>query len=315
MIITKRISTSINVNDCIGIYVDSDNILQYIVNKFQGRCYDGCFIKTVKRIVRMGECEINKDGFPDFGVLSITFDVEAVVYAVGEIINGCVVKNRDPNGILVCGTDIAHIMIAPNKLLDSINRDQYVSIRVGKVKYSIGVDKISICAMPYLPTSESIIYKMGPISNSARGLLSGVMSRITAEETEMGILISTNAVAWNTFNQLLYAYKEPQTAPDNATIVNIKELVNKGKTSIGYLSRDSKIDLALPNAYAYDADATFGEGVNVVSNFPPQVVLLILLEDYCAYLRTIREFISIYSDSGLLISHTNLWKIYKKVKS
>jgi len=310
MLIIKVISVAIDVQNCINLYTDPDNVYQIITNKYEGRCIAGCFIKRVNRIMRVGDCVINQDGSPDFGVLPVTFEVSAIIYAPGEIINGCRVKNRDTStGILICGTDNSNIMVAPHPLYASIVKNQLISVLVVGVKYTLSSEKIAVSAIPFTFARESSVYKVPPITGDIKSLLSDVLERIESEEDLAETIKDENPKAWNTFNQLLYAYKTPQTAPKDAKIIDIKDLL-KSKTT-QYVSRDKRIDLSQPSAYAYPKEPTEG---NLRGEVPADSAYLIIFEDYCARLRMIRELVEIYSTEDLLTGHLNLWQIFKKNK-
>jgi len=96
--------------------------------------------------------------------------VTAIVYAAGEIINGCIVRNRDQNGILICSTDMVSIMMAPHPMLTSITKDQIISVRVGTVRYHTGTNKVAINAIRYLFDKTPLVYKIGPITSNDREL-------------------------------------------------------------------------------------------------------------------------------------------------
>lgn len=310
MIITKIIEVGINVRDTINLYTDPDNIRQIVSDRYEGKCFKDCYIKKINKILREGECIPNQDGRPDFGTISVTCEITAIEYAAGEIINGCVVKNRDKNNIIICTTDVASIMLAPNPLLESISAGQIISVRVGVARYVSTSNKISISAIPYLPTQEPIIYKFGQISAKDKPLFNDVLERIKNEEAIAEKLKKENSKAWSTFDQMLYAYKEPQSVPAGAVEININELITKPPA---FVSRDSRINLSNPIAYGYTA-AKFPPNARVITNFPPATVLLLMFEDYCAHLRTIREMVSIYNTEEIILNHRNIWQIFRKRK-
>ncbi len=305
MIILKTISTAIDIQDCIGIYMDPDNILRRVESTFQGKCYMGAYILQIKRIIRISECEINQDGAPSAGRISIIFEALVLVYVRGEIINGCTVKNR-VSDMLVCDTAYANICVNKHPLAGSITPGQIISVRVISTKYQIGAVKVSINASIYLPQTESIIYKIGPITPDIKAFLGNVLARIKDEEAGIDKLKETNPKALNFFTQILYAYRSPQTAPNGAKEFNIKDFINNPPKTISYLSRDRRIELSRPFVYGYEQAA----GASTLLD--TRGVLLTLLEDYCAHLRTIREMIEIYSTESLIQSHGNIWLMFKK---
>lgn len=314
MIIKKNIIVGLDVLNPINIYTDSKNIKRILKNRLVGKCEYGCYIKKINKVIEDSDCIINQDGSPDFGSTSVVVEVTAIVYGVGEIINGCVVTNKDKNGTIICSTEIASIMLLSNKSLESITKGQIISIRVGSVRYNKGSEKISINAIPFLFTNKPIVYRISNITNDMKLLLTDVLNRISFEESEMKKLKSEKAKAWETFDQLLYAYKTEQTTPPGAKVLSIMDIVNKGiDKSIIYLSRDTRLNLSTPNVYGYDVEK-FPEGSIKKYEVPTANVLILILEDYCAYLRTIREMIDIYSTEEVIGSHRNLWQIFKKSK-
>jgi hypothetical protein len=70
----------------------------------------------------------------------------------------------------------------------------------------------------------------------------------------------------------------------------------------------------LANQQEVASGDTFPDGAKVRTDLPTSTVMVLMLEDYCAHLRTIREMIDIYSSEKLLLDHRNLWQIFKKNK-
>lgn len=309
MIIVKIISTALDIQNCINIYTDPENIHQILVDRFEGRCISGCYVLKVGEIVRTGECVINQDGLPTFGNIPVTFKVTAIVYAAGEIINGCIVKNRDKKtGILICSSDISSIMVSAHPSMESITNGQIISVRVVASKYNISSTKVAISAVPYMFSAETVVYRAGPVTEAILGNLSNVLERIKYEEEQMEQLKIENPKAWDIFDKLLYAYNTPQQPPAGAKLVNIKSLLTLGSNAVS-ISRDSRINLSTPNVYVYDNTVT-----NVKTSLATSSVYVVLLEDYCAHLRTIREMVGIYNTEEIVKNHRNLWQIFKKNK-
>jgi hypothetical protein len=312
MIITKLIEVGINIQNCINIYTEDSIILQILIDKYQGKCFASCYIKEIVRVVKIGECIINQDGLPTFGVIPVIFEVIAIVYTIGETINGCVVSHRDQNGVLVCDTDITSIIVARHPAFESVTKGQIISVRVVGSKYSLSARKIAVSAIPYLFADQAIIYKFNYSTDIHLDFFKDVLNRIEYEEAEMAKFKETQLKAWTTFDQLLYAYKDIQKPPTDVTVINIKDLIN-GEGKFHYLSRDNRLNLSTPQVYNY-ADAIFPPNARLLDNLPSSNIILILLEDYCAHLKMIREMIGIYSTGDKLLAHTNLWQIFKKNK-
>jgi hypothetical protein len=312
VVINKLIEVGIDVQNCIGLYTDPNNIIQIARNRYVGRCFRSCYILNIENIKRQSECVINQDGPPSFGTLSIICEVRAIIYGIGEIINGCKVINKNQNGILICETDNTSIILAPHPMFKSIIEGQLISVRVVAVRYSNGADKISVSATPYLPDKVNTVYKIGPVMPDMGDLFADILSKIKYEESEMIRLKTEKKKAWDTFDQLLYAYNDDQKPAAGAKVLNIKEIINGGWGQ--YVSRDPKIRLSTPDIYSYDTRDAIPPDAIIVADLTTPNVIIMMLDSYLSHLRTIREMINIYSTEELIISHTNIWLIFKKSK-
>lgn len=313
MLIIKVISIALDIQNCINLYTDPDNIRQILINKYEGRCIAGCYVKEIGRILKTGDCIINQDGQPTYGTIPVIFEVTAIVYAAGEVINGCVVKNRNRlTGVLVCNADVASVMVAAHPALESVTQGQIISVRVAAVKYTISANKVSVSAVPYLFINAPVLYKMGPVTSPMIKIATDVLERIKYEEEQAAELKGSKLKEWTFFDQMLYAYKERQPAPTGAKIVDIRSILETGAAM--YIARDISLNLSEGVVYMYGADSKLPADYNVRDDLKTENVIIIMLEDYCAHLKTIREMIKIYSTSDLLLSHRNLWQIFKKAK-
>jgi hypothetical protein len=319
MIVTQIFEAALNIENCINLYTSPNIIEQIVTNRYERRCYRGCFILKITQIRKTGECIITQDGEPKFGTIPVIFEAQCLVYSVGEIVNGCVVKNRDPNGLLVCQTEYAAIMLMPGaQPTESITKDQIISVQVAAAKYSIGSDRVALCATLYLPNSAAVLYKIVPDTRVDVGeLTADVMTRIAEEEAELESLRSSRA--WTFFDTLLYPFKIPQATPAGAKLIDMKTLTapTTSLASFVYLSRDPAVRASTPSVCAYTGDKKIvgelaRESIGHKITFPNLVLLF--LEQYCAHLRTLREMTAIYSDEKVFESHRNLWRIFQKVK-
>lgn len=323
MYITSPIRFTINVSDCIGIFVTEDNIIKTFKKIYENICFSQHYIVSINHIMRLSECVINKDGSPNFGTITGICDTTSIKYAPGEIINGCTVVPAGSNSdsIILCETDIADIALLRCPELNSITSGQKISIRVGMVQYNHGVSKIAINAIPYSINKTPIIYAINAkikefvnYKKDNKKFFDDILTRITDEKEQMELLKKNNSKAWNTFNQLLYAYKTPQNAPDNVAVKDINDILTNGCDKNIYLSRDPRLNLSDPLVYVYHSQSDFPSDSMLISNHSPTDVILLLMEDYCAHLRTIREMIEIYNTEEIISNHANLWRMFTSSK-
>ncbi len=317
MLILKTISLSLDIQNCISLCTDLDNNIKRILeSRYVGRCLSGCYIQEISRIVHIGHCVISQDGDPTFGSIPVTFEVIGVVYMQGEIINNCLVERSNMDTGFICSTKIASIMVQiPPELkpkFESISVGQIISVRVARCGYKISSNKISVGAIPFVFAKEALIYKISPADPAEMKLLENVFERITDEEAAMKKIKAESPKMWDIFDQLLYAYKEPQKNPPGAEVVpDVIQFVKENKFT-GLISRDNRLNLSTKNAYKYQPGSQVPYArVRVMK---PIEVYTLLLEDYCAHLRTVREMVEIYSSEQRLTEHRNLWQIFRGLK-
>lgn len=319
MIITKLIEVGVDIDDPVGTC--SDESLMYILeDKYRGKCFRECYIKSINRIIKKGECIINQVGGAAYGTIAIIFEVTAIVFIRGEILTGCLIKHiNDRANLITCEADIAYVMLKRDATFESLQVGQYITVQVGVAKYSIGSDRVAVNAIPFLPAKKEIIYQIVESKGEnakqtleAKALLDDVLARIEYEETTSKGLRAANEKQWIVFEQLMSAYVKPPPLHPSAVPINL--LTEREKVSeFTFITRDNKLSLMMPVVAAYK-EAPAGEIVwsqNMIVTASRQEILLALLEDYCGHIKAVREMIAVYSTPALLESHRNLWNIYR----
>ena len=307
MLIKKVIEVGLNIKDIINTFTDDNNILSILSEIYENKCFRECYIKSVDTLNRMGDCVINQEGSPDFGVMPIVFTATALVYTPGEVINGCLVKSRSDTGILICVTSTASIYINPHISLNSIIPGQIISVVVGATCYSIGSSTISVNAMPFLPNTIQRLYKLSNIELDQR-MLVGVLSKIKDEEDLM-VSLQTKEV-YVKFRELLYPYKTKLNA--SGTKINISTFASY-KFNVGdTIGRDIK-DSFVNNTMRIYSTADIPATAELHSEVLFTGVILLLLEDYYNQMRILRELTEIYTPE-ILTTHKNVLQILTKYK-
>lgn len=314
MIITKEFEVGMNITDTIMFFADENNLLRALRKIYTGKCLFGANIIEILRVIKQSECMINQDGNPNFGTISVVFEASAEVFVPGEIINGVKIDNIGVD-VITCSTPRTSIIIRAHPMLRYLRAGQIISARVGMARYTRGESKISVSAMPMLPTAACNIYRIGPVSADVMAVLNDVQKRIEFEEKEKKNIAPA---VWKMFDTLLYAFKTPQkaagTIPFKEVLDNLTEFTTLNDAK--FIFRDPKLG-SEPAVCVYESSEsntnpshpTGDPNVKlaVMPNF--DATLLVLLEDYCARLRTIREMSTIYT-GPLVTEHENLWKIF-----
>lgn len=307
MLCDKIIEVGLDVSDPIALYA-GDGLMSILSLKYEGKCFRACLIKKVVRVIETTDCIINREGAPNFGTMSIRFLARVLVYSEGEIINGCEVVRHDANSSIVCKSTDASIMIS-DKLFESITEGQKISIRVGVARYNIGASSVSVNGIPFIQEQILTVYKYTPGADSE--LARGLLAAIDEEKAKMKELrAGPNAKHWDIMEQVIYAYSTQQEKPKDAIEISIDAFIH-GPRETRYVSRDPRIGTR-DCVYGY-AQPPAGAIVN--NQLVPSAVMIALLQDYYDYIRTVREFTEIYNTSEMISKHSNLWKIYKKLKA
>src|SRR5580698_5535101 len=101
MLIIKLIEVGVNIQNYLTFYTDAaGNMQRMLEQNYVGRCFRGCFIKSILRIVKMSRCVINQNGTPNYGTINVVAEVSAVIYFEGEVICGATVLRKDKNSMI-----------------------------------------------------------------------------------------------------------------------------------------------------------------------------------------------------------------------
>lgn len=304
MLITAIISVGLDIQNTINLYSNLEENIKNILNdKFVNKCFRGKFIKNINRILRVSDCMINQEGVPGYGTIDVIFEADCLVFAIGEVLTGCEVISKDKK-LIICNTENARVFLNAVDILESVQVGQLISVRVGAVRYNIGSHAIAINALPHLFNKSVNVYKVESSTEDIKTFLQPMLERVREEEAAAQEL--NTGKAWGFFNQLLYAYKTEQKPSNGATEHNIFDLISNFPKEIKYISRDNRSDLSKPIVYGYTEEPQPAK-----TGLSLKEVLLIILGDYCDYLRTVREMIQVYSTAELMESHKNIWAIYK----
>jgi hypothetical protein len=299
-IVTKNLEVGLDLTNPLG-QCNNENILHILRNKYQNRCYRHCLILTVDDIIRKGECIINP--IVNLGTVAIIIRVTAIEYSAGDVITGCLIEDiNDKFGIITCTNKYASVLFVRSEAFTSLRKGQYVNVKVGTAKYSIGAYKIAVNGTAYLPSKHNTIYAIDNYEFD-NDILADVKERISDEE-KFAIKMKGEK-SWKVFKQLTSAYLAPPKIT-NGEVVSI-DIATTRKPK--YISRDARLDLTTPSVLIMDAIEDTDAAVVKVSFGE---ALIAMYEDYCSQLRIIREMLEVYSSEDSIVQHANLWNIYKK---
>jgi len=282
--------------------------MEILIEKFEGKCFRGCFIEKVEKITKVSECIIESRGSSCGGQINVIFTCIVIVYPFNEILSGCKIIHKDKN-IIMASTDNTNITMKYNPKLDSLQIGQIIPVQVQECKYTINSSRISVSAIPFVPSRISFCYKIvGVLSQHDKNLFDSFFERIQEEEKLHANQI--NKKAENFYSNLIYPYKEPQPVPGKAKVISLKDLIKVGELN-GWYVRERGIDIFDNSVYEYPMDSPpKSDDIKIVENVSIKAALTDMLEEYITGLRLVREFLEFYPDNPTIAKHNNLWKLY-----
>jgi hypothetical protein len=307
MLSRRRIETGFDVDDPIGCFATDDMLLYLVQNKFEGRCFRGCFIQKVEKIVRMSECSIQRDSNAMRGSVCLEFEATVLTYPTGWVVVGCRVELvNEKSELIIARRDHIHACIKRVRMLESIQVGQIIPIMVSRVTYNINDTSVSVIGALFTPPLEPVIYQCVP-SHTDPAIYTQILQEIATEEELAHTYMSTHKSSYETFRRLLSPYtNRPQIATSEQE-VQIKSAIAAGPK---YLSRDGRLDLLLPVCVGMDELPPDERVTARVVCLPRGEAIMRVLMDYYIYLRVCREMITWYSDVNVVNAHKNLWAIY-----
>jgi len=316
MIVKREVETNIDIANAVDIYTDVEsNLMSILTSEYEGKCFRRCYVRKVLRLLQYSECLIAQEGERCYGRISVRFEVEAVVYYNGEIVNGCVVKNKDRNGIIIASSPIAKVFLNAHPLLATVAVGQTISVRVGSAEYQHGQMSVNVNAYPLLFVKEYPLYEISVDSLSAReyASLSDPLERLDAAIAAANETKRINTKGWEFFEKLLYAYRTDQTAPSNAVLVDLATALRTNKGLAGVYTRDHRIRPNTPGMYKY-ARGTIDDPNAIRQLTSPLDSFVAVIEETITYLDSIRELLTIYNSEKMMTDHKNIWIIFMKNK-
>lgn len=313
MLIKKEITFGVDIGNVISLYTSPDNLINICRHKLTGKCYKSCFIVSIDRIIRQSACIISQGGNPSSGTVHVVAEVSAIEYRSGDVICGVKVSGKDASEQLICHAPNAVIVVRASQAagLESIVKDQIISVRVIHATYSIGSPTIALLTVFYFPDQQPLIYEISePIDQQA---CARILSLVTEEETKLKTIPDK---LLRFFQTILAPYKEIGKAPPGAKLASVKSILTMNK---GFISRDPRLTNADSPFYSYaEYDHTNvlndilpgGEMPKIMTAVSSTAGVINVLTDYYNNLRIVREMAEIYATDDDLRKHKNIWAIY-----
>jgi len=340
MIIKKILETYMDITDPKDIFSPNRDgmIMEKLTAKFVGVCYMSCFVVKVNKIIRRSYIYM-KDTLDGDAHTNVKFEVDAVVYQKNEIINGCKIIKKEPNGIIHGKSDNAGIQLSVQPNLSIFNEGDVVPVIVKRVRYNINQMAASVLAVPFIPMPfEPVYYNItGSLTKLQTDDLQSLLTQIKTEEEKIKKLNTNDKKIYAFFNDLISpskVTKDSGKAFKNSKKVNISSIMEL-KTGLVY-----KPDLKYDDATVYYVDyqtktkdttsnlETISEeqkgSVNAVKKQVPAsnnvvdesiyIVFYSLLLKYLTNIQTLQSFLIQYPTFATVQSSKDIWKMYSMLK-
>jgi hypothetical protein len=302
-----------NINDIFTKNLDS-KLLNLINDKYNNKCYLNSYILNINKIINRSLLESNQNDLNCSFNIYIQFEAECLIYNTNEVILNMEIQEIINNNILLKRNNIL-ALVKNNTDLNKFKKNDKLPIIVGKVKYTVGSDKISINAYPFIPIiNENIYYKLSNLSESDFELLNeNILKYIQEEETIKLNILKKSKNIWTYFQNLVYPYKIKSDIKSKNTIDildYINTLKNKSNNSDKLIiCLDNKTDISNRFFCIYKED----EIDKYIKN-NSYLILYELCKKYYLYLKLINDLSITYNTEKLISENKEIFDIYNKYK-
>lgn len=312
MRINKIFDIILNIDNINYIFTKNinDKLLELISNKYVNKCFMSSYILKINKIINRSLMESNQNDLNCSFNISIQFEAECLVYNKNEVILDMVIQEKINNNIITKKDNIL-ALLKNNDYLSSFKKGDKIPLIVGKVKYSLGSDKISINSYPFIPiTNESIYYKIDKLKDSDIELLQENIIKYIEEEEDIKKNILTNKNnTWEYFQKLVYPYKDYEKKVPKKTVDLFEYIENISKYNNFIISLNDKYDIS--------KRLLIIDNENEVSNYIKNNSYLIIFElfkKYYLYLKLINDLSITYNTEKLIKDNIDIFNIYNNYK-
>lgn len=318
MKITKIFDITLNIDNINDIFTKDINqkLLSLIKKKYQYKCYLSSYVLKINKIINRSLLEFNQNDLNCSFNISIQFEAECLVFNKNEVILNMKIQEIVNNNLILKNTttsEINEIMIAlikNNQDLSIFSKDDIIPIIVGKVKYSLGSDKITINAYPFIPIISNIIYYQvtGLNKQQLELLQETILPYIEYEEQIKNDLLKTKNNTWDYFKNLVYPYTNTNNIKSKPNMINLMEVINNSdKYNNKIIAFDEQYDISNCELCIYDDHNSYVK-INSYMSFYE------LCKKYYLYLKLINDLSINYNSEKEIKSNTKIFDIYNKYK-
>jgi hypothetical protein len=309
MNIVKEYEVHMNL-DANEVYAASDDYILGKIKKFyEGRCYNGTFVTTIRRIVRKSDIYCTKNKNDGSSELDIIFEADAIIYTAGTIIPDCEIKHIDANGQIICALPNVAIRLDVNRMMQTLGPGSKIPVKINQASYSIGKHEISVLGEAYVPPSKPFTYiiyeligdfniaKLQPLCDSINSLL----------ENKIDAAFFTD----------LFSYGKTKNKPKTKS-TNLIEVVQ----SYGTTDKKKQKKYLFRPPTLLQGEVFYVDTLDINKDDKPKyvqenvtLVLHTMLREYLNYLTFIQKYAEIYDTKEKIASNSKVWKLLNHLKT
>lgn len=334
MIIKRILETYMDISDPKDIFSPNrDNmIMDKLIDKFVGVCYMSCFIIKINKVIRRSYIYM-KDTLGGDAYTNVMFEVDAIVYQVNEIINGCKIIKKEPNGIIHGKSDHAGIQLSIQPNMSIFKEGDIVPVIVKRVRYNVNQNAVSVLAVPFIPMIiEPIYYNLnGVLSKQQSDDLKYIIDQINIEEQKINNLNANDKKIYKFFVDLIN-----NNLPSNVDIKNVKKIninnILELKSGIVYRLENKYDDPTVYHSESKDltfnlesiSEESHSSNIGIITKTVPKINNVIdesiyiafysILIKYLTNLQSLQNFIIQYPTFTSVQNSKEIWKMYSMLK-
>jgi hypothetical protein len=296
MIITKVYETTITVENPILFSSRYTNIIAYIKNEFEGKCFKSSLILSIREIIKCSDCVISQNDMFARGSVDVCFKASALIYSPGEIIHNCKIVKKESGMIFAINENcnIYILQLSAHKLAQSYKLGQYISIIVKGSLYSTFKSEISINGDPFLHSSFDVERVFSCSGTPDKSVITLIIKNIEKENIKLSKISDKKRLS-----QISDVVESYSKIPKNRS----EDITRLIKSNAKYLR-------VYTNGGYEILKTAVGETLLQTATFVYSLILMEILRKK----QTICELCEIYSSEEKFDNHSNVWLSITKSK-
>lgn len=306
----------VSVDDPIGVHTDESLavMLQRLTALYSMRCHKGCFIISINSIMDIYPAEIGYESALGQGQVRVQFTAYTLQYEIGDVVVGAEVVNK--TGVFVhaklaiAGVTRLFINVRDSPYTDSIAVGQSIIVRLKRLAYPYGNDKIVANGELYMPSPTNRVYDTG-------GSEYTVTTEAEAFVEQMNALRAQLAASpdWQRMRDVLFPWKTASpNMPAGGKLTDLATIATHDGNLPPYICRDSRIsaDAKSTRVLCYN-EPIFPGDYELVQGISAESVIIAILTDEIAYLKLLLDCVDAYA-GGAFDMHKNIWTVMASAK-